>query len=609
MRQSNFALTSLKKARYLGRGALLLGAGVMAMGLSAGFTTAYYQDTEASAGNSFQAGRLDLELSRDSYRSLIGPEVGGERRPVTVARPSSESIPIQYSMRATSTGVGPGFCKELEVEAEHNGREVFRGSLAELKASSTEDFGSWEFQVDLPPATEAAHGEICRLGVEYFAWSASAKDPRESGQGGWSDTEVFDLDFTARTVVLNEIYPAPPADATEPPYDDEFIELYNTGSEPVDLAGWRLSELSGGDEKSYTVVAGDAGSEELQPVFGTSTTIAPGQQLALKFGSGSQLLNNGGDTVTLYDDTGRELDQHQYPDTAHGKSHARFLDGIGAWVDPEPTPNAPNRVTYADLEASGFSAAEIREMEELARSLDRPLPRKETSEDTADRSKSPEQPASSRPAEPSGPATTSSATSSATSSREASERAGSSTASSTLDDGSSLESGLESGNSSSSASSTLTANPSSETAASTSSTSRTPLDGSEPKPDSGPVRKPEEEEEDKEIKTEPQEPEPEPEPEKKAKKASDGESSKGSLKETPEESAEAPAEKEKTAKPATEPKPDTPARTKDEEAETEETSANDESPAEDSQPDRAETESTEEETEKKPAAEDNPKES
>ena len=68
-------------------------------------------------------------------------------------------------------------------------------------------------------------------------------------------------------------------------YEDEFVELYNAGSAPVDISGWRL---------------GDSSSPENFFQFPANTVIEPGSYVVL-FGGG----NPSGFTVPVYTDDGR----------------------------------------------------------------------------------------------------------------------------------------------------------------------------------------------------------------------------------------------------------------------------------------------------------------
>jgi len=104
------------------------------------------------------------------------------------------------------------------------------------------------------------------------------------------------------------------------------------------------------------VPPGPAG--EVIPYNGASTIITANGLLVLEFCTGANVLNNPGDTVSLYNSVDTLLDLHIYPSTESGKSHQRIPNG-GIWVDPEPTPGEPNRVSMQDLIDAGLDQETI----------------------------------------------------------------------------------------------------------------------------------------------------------------------------------------------------------------------------------------------------------
>ena len=98
--------------------------------------------------------------------------------------------------------------------------------------------------------------------------------------------------LAAANVVISEVLADPPEgqagdanrDGQHDPHEDEFIEIYNTGSRRVSLAGWRL---------------GDAGALSEYFRFPPGAVIAPGSYVVL-FGGG----NPSGFTVPVYIDDG-----------------------------------------------------------------------------------------------------------------------------------------------------------------------------------------------------------------------------------------------------------------------------------------------------------------
>jgi len=89
--------------------------------------------------------------------------------------------------------------------------------------------------------------------------------------------------------------------------NDENVVFENTGDTALDLSGWTVSDEAGA---TYTVPEG--------------TTLAPGAQVTLHtgsgddtttdlyWGSGRAVWNNGGDTVTVRDDTGAVRLEERY---------------------------------------------------------------------------------------------------------------------------------------------------------------------------------------------------------------------------------------------------------------------------------------------------------
>ncbi|MCE2447891.1 MAG: lamin tail domain-containing protein, partial [Candidatus Latescibacteria bacterium] len=94
-------------------------------------------------------------------------------------------------------------------------------------------------------------------------------------------------------VVISEVLADPPSgaagdanqDGERHTYQDEFIELYNTGSAPVDISGWRL---------------GDSTSLENFFEFPANAVIEPGSYVVL-FGGGTPT----GFSVPVYTDDGK----------------------------------------------------------------------------------------------------------------------------------------------------------------------------------------------------------------------------------------------------------------------------------------------------------------
>jgi len=135
-------------------------------------------------------------------------------------------------------------------------------------------------------------------------------------------------------VLINEVLPAPITDNNgdgEVDGNDEFIELYNPGRQPVALNGWQLSDRLGDevDGRHFT--------------FGVGRAINGGERLLIWRVESRINLNLQDDYVRLINADGVEVDRiawAQSPD--HGFSISRLPDGK-AWVrGTEITPGRTN---------------------------------------------------------------------------------------------------------------------------------------------------------------------------------------------------------------------------------------------------------------------------
>ena len=98
---------------------------------------------------------------------------------------------------------------------------------------------------------------------------------------------------TRADVVINELLPNP--SGTDD--DNERVELYNTGPDPVDMTGWAIEDAATIDDGLIRRRI----PEDFDATFGTSAIINPGEFRVVRGtgANGSPYLNNGGDTVYL----------------------------------------------------------------------------------------------------------------------------------------------------------------------------------------------------------------------------------------------------------------------------------------------------------------------
>lgn len=121
-------------------------------------------------------------------------------------------------------------------------------------------------------------------------------------------TAVFEV-APIPPIVINELHYNPSPDQG----DDavyEFLELYNAGSEPVDLTDFAIT-----DGIVYTFTAGTVISPDEYIVLAqTAATYAGNGYQVFQWVSGS--LSNGGETVELSDPNGVQVDVVDYSDDA-----------------------------------------------------------------------------------------------------------------------------------------------------------------------------------------------------------------------------------------------------------------------------------------------------
>ena len=132
------------------------------------------------------------------------------------------------------------------------------------------------------------------------------------------------LSYTSKSVLINELVSDPIEGETE------WIELYNTTGELIDLTGWTVT-----DEADR--------STELEG------SVAPGKYFVIESPSGK--LNNGGDTVYLYDPTGNVIDQVSYGTQEidkPGKGESLAFNGSDWVVTSEITKSNANTNEYEE---------------------------------------------------------------------------------------------------------------------------------------------------------------------------------------------------------------------------------------------------------------------
>jgi hypothetical protein len=208
--------------------------------------------------------------------------------------------------------------------------------------SGSQDMGTWLYTI--PPC---AYGDTVHYRVSVF-------DPQSSTASAWMGYRVRSQDVSVK---LNEILADPPADlagdanrdGVRDASDDEFVELVNCGTEPVDISGWQLR-----DGTSARHVFAESGvilqPGEFATVFGGGTpTGFKGKVFTAS--SGGLGLANTGDLVSLLDSQAALVDVHAYgSEGGSDQAMVRLPDCSDLWglpadagLDAPFSPHAPNQ--------------------------------------------------------------------------------------------------------------------------------------------------------------------------------------------------------------------------------------------------------------------------
>jgi hypothetical protein len=132
-------------------------------------------------------------------------------------------------------------------------------------------------------------------------------------------------------VVINEFLPHPRTDWNGDGTintGDEYIELINMGTEPINVQKWKLDN-GGGSANSYAL---------------PSLTLLPRQMAVFYHADTGIPLSDTGSSVRLLKPDGHTADIYNYPVvTAADRTWCRLPDGTGGWgFTCRPTPGLPN---------------------------------------------------------------------------------------------------------------------------------------------------------------------------------------------------------------------------------------------------------------------------
>jgi len=304
-------------------------------------TQAFFSDTEESAGQRFAAAELLFDTTFDNQEFYVGPGLAVAHEFILPVSFSASSVKNKYDIRVVSTSGHDTFCGALALEAVL-GSESSSGYFTDFSSAEFDSAGLVSVSVFYNESVRAIpHNATCTAEVVVEAW----QENMQKATAGYRDSEQFSITVTAHMVVLNEVLARPNTVDMNTP-NVEFIELYNNSDFPIDVLGFNITELTAAGIPTNHFIANmsTAPSSALVAYDGSFSTIVPAHgHLALKYRGSASYLNDNGDTITLIDTTtGAAIDSYRYTSALIGKSDARIPDGTGTWIDPVPTPDAPN---------------------------------------------------------------------------------------------------------------------------------------------------------------------------------------------------------------------------------------------------------------------------
>lgn len=325
-------------------------------------TYAYFSDSATVSGNTFTAGTLDISTSPD----LGSVNLDTPQNYIVV---NQGSLSFKYEM---TTGISGGsdttFCGQLNISVLNDTDNLYTGNLIGLNFTKLIGGAQDNLTFTITDPSHNSAGKICSFNLISKAWQVELDYSQ-----GFTDTDSTKaIVYSANTnippvssgVVLNEFLPNP--NGLEYGFDfgedgdsmpkGEWIELYNNADTSVDLTGWYIKDLA-----NHTI---NITATNTQPA---TTTILAHKWLVI-YMNASILNNSDPETITLYNNLNTPQDSYSYnggtycdiqptsndnndtnpsehcSSVSGNKSYARIPDGVGAWVDPIPTPGMHNEL-------------------------------------------------------------------------------------------------------------------------------------------------------------------------------------------------------------------------------------------------------------------------
>lgn len=158
-------------------------------------------------------------------------------------------------------------------------------------------------------------------------------------------SNVAQANLVDSPVNINEVMYNPVGNDSGPWNEGEWVELYNQSQTEIDLTDWYLT-----DENNQKIIINSSHADTNLVTTDSGETTIPAHGWLTVFRNGSPLLNNTGDTISLFDDQDRRVSQLSYSGShPEGKSWGRNTEQSDSWTDLVPTPSSANHTDEIDF--------------------------------------------------------------------------------------------------------------------------------------------------------------------------------------------------------------------------------------------------------------------
>lgn len=208
-----------------------------------GSTILFLSDTERSAGNLFDAGRLDISLSVSEATEAtigLGEAAGHTITPVITVPPLT--LPFSYTVDAV-TGGNPAFCNALQVIGTPPPLS-YNGSVNGFSVGTTSDQTPWALHFFVPDGAVISANAQCMITITYDAFQDGGLPGIEyhdeeqitllltfSSLSPVAPLQQFSI-FNESMLILDEVVEGP-----QPPFEEvpleESLQGEVTGTEPI----------------------------------------------------------------------------------------------------------------------------------------------------------------------------------------------------------------------------------------------------------------------------------------------------------------------------------------------------------------------------------------